>query len=124
MSSDVSRAGIQALKGKQPPIPRAVDLYGCGIDGRPMLWQHAEQVLPVTTFERNGRWIKNGHYVNQHNGDAVVVHCANMLNENVSVEFMHTELTPRILPRAVIGSMLLGKIMILEEQQAAVFERR
>jgi hypothetical protein len=82
------------------------------------------QVVPVTAFERNGRWIKSGHYVIDHYGDAVVVHCGNMRDESVSVQFMHQELTPYILPREMIESMLLGKVVVSEEQQAAVFEGR
>jgi hypothetical protein len=84
----------------------------------------AAQVVPVTTFERNGRWIKSGHYVIDHNGDATVVHCGNMCDGSVSVQFMYKELTSNILPRGVIESMLLGAVVISEEQQAAAIEGR
>jgi hypothetical protein len=37
---------------------------------------------------------------------------------------MHEELTPYILPRGMIESMLLGRVVVSAEQQAAVFEGR
>jgi hypothetical protein len=82
------------------------------------------QVVPVTAFEQNGRWIKSGHYVIDHYGDAVVVHCGNMLDESVSVQFTHEEPTLYVYPREIIESMLLGRVVVCEEQQAAVFEGR
>jgi hypothetical protein len=59
--------------------------------GRLMLWKRAVQVEPVSAFDRNGRWVKSGHYVIDHNGDAIVVHCGNVRDESVSVQFMHEE---------------------------------
>jgi hypothetical protein len=102
--------------------PRTIDLYGRALDGQPMLWKRAMEVVPVTAFERSGRWIRSGHYVISHNGDAVVVHCSNTDGERVSVQFVHEELTPYVLSRELLESMLLGKVVVSEEQQAAVFE--
>jgi hypothetical protein len=124
MRSDSSSQSFQAVNRDQPAMPRTIDLYGRPADGRPTLWKSAVQVEPVTAFERNGRWIRSGHYVIDHNGDAVVVHCGNVRDESVSVQFMHDELTPYILPRHVIESMLLGRVVVSAEQQAAVFEGR
>jgi hypothetical protein len=106
-------------------IPRRIDLYGRAAEnGQPLLWKRGVQVVPVTAFERIGRWIKSGHYVINHNGDAIVVHCGNTGDESVSVQFMHDELTPYSLPRGMIESALLGKVVVSEELQAAVFEGR
>jgi hypothetical protein len=104
--------------------PRTIDLFGRAPDGRVMLWKRAVSVVAANTFECDFRWIRSGHYVIDHNGDAIVVHCGNMEDGSVSVQFMHEELTPYSLPRGMIESMLLGKLVISEEQQAAVFEGR
>jgi hypothetical protein len=101
--------------------PRAIDLYGRALEGRPMLWKRAVQVVPVTAFERSGRRIKSGHYVIDHYGDAVVVHCGNMRDKSVSAQFMHAVLTPYVLPRGTIESMLLGKVVVSEEQRGRCF---
>jgi hypothetical protein len=89
-----------------------------------MLWKRAMEVVPTTCFECHGRWIKSGHYVINHNGDAIVVHCGNMRDEKVSVQFMHDEMSPYALPRRMVETMLLGRVVVSEEQQAAVFEGR
>jgi hypothetical protein len=124
MSSDSSSKNYRAVNRERPAMARTIDLYGRAPDGRPMLWKNAVQVEPVTVFERNGRWIKSGHYVIDHNGDAIVVHCGNVRDESVSVQFMHDELTPYNLPRGMIELMLLGRVAVSAEQQAAVFEGR
>jgi hypothetical protein len=124
MSSDASSLSFQTGNCDRPAMPRTLDLYGRAANGRPNLWKRAVQVEPVTAFERNGRWIRSGHYVIDYNGDAIVAHCGNVRDERVSVQFMHEELTPYILPRHVVESMLLGKVVVSAEQQAAVFEGR
>jgi hypothetical protein len=107
---------------KTPPI-RTMNLYGrAPKDGRLVLWKRAAQVVPVNAFERDGRWIKSGHYVIDYNGDAVAVHCGNTTNGGVSVQLMHDELVPYTVDRGTIESMLLGKMVVSEEQQALVSE--
>jgi hypothetical protein len=102
---------------------RTIDLYGRASDGQPMLWKRAMEVVPVTAFERTGRWIRSGHYVISYNGDEVAVHCGNADDDAlVTVQFVHGELTPYVLSREVVESMLLGKVVVSDEQQAAVFE--
>lgn len=124
MSNDASSISFRTANCGRPAMPRTIDLYGRAVDGRPMLWQRAVQVEPVTAFERNGRWIRSGLYVIDHNGNSIVVHCGNVGDERVSVQFMHDELTPYILPRGMIELMLLGRVVVSAEQQAAVFEGR
>jgi hypothetical protein len=124
MSSDASSFSSQTINRDRPEMPRTIDLYGRAADGSPMLWKRAVQVEPVTAFERNSRWIKSGHYVIDHNGDTIVVHCGNVRDESVSVQFMHKELTPCVLPRDMIESMLFGRVVASAEQQAAVLEGR
>jgi hypothetical protein len=51
-----------------------------------------------SAFERNGRWIESDHYVVDYDGDAIVVHCGNTCDENLSVQFMFEEQTPYYLP--------------------------
>jgi hypothetical protein len=109
---------------EMPGLPRTIDLFGRAADGRPMLWKRAVRVDPVSAFERRGRWIVSGHYVIDHKGDAIVVHCGNADDGNVSVQFMHNEPAPYMLPRRMIESMLLGKVALSEELQATVFEGR
>jgi hypothetical protein len=117
--------GLRAPRTGTQAVPGTIDLYGRSPEnGVPMLWKRAMQVVPVTEFERNGRWIKSGHYVISCDGDAIVAHCGNMGDDNVSVQFMHEGLTPYCLPRGVIEAMLLGKVMVSAEQQASVFEGR
>jgi hypothetical protein len=124
MKPDAPGAKSPPPNGETATVPRTIDLYGRALDGRPRLWKRAMQVVPATVFEHIGRWIKSGHYVIDHGGDAVVVYCGNMRDESVSVQFMHAELTPYVVPRAVIESMLLGRVLVSEAQQAAVFEGR
>ena len=95
---------------ERPLLPRKIDLYGRAPDGHAMLWKRGVPVSPVAAFEHLGRWIKGGHYVIDHNGDAIVVHCANMDDGGVSVQFMHNESSPYALPCRMIESMLLGKV--------------
>jgi hypothetical protein len=124
MKHDVLGCESKPPNSETATMPRTIDLFGRASDGRPLLWKCAVQVVPVTAFERNGRWIRSGHYVIDHNGDTIVVHCGNVRDESVSVQFMHQELTPCILPRGMIESMLLGRVVVSAEQQAAVSEGR
>jgi hypothetical protein len=124
MNRDFRIANLPPLTGETPTAPRTIDLYGHAMDGRPLLWKRAVQVAPTASFERDGRWIRSGHYVINHNGDAIVAHCGNVGDESVSVQFVHEERTPCVLPHGMIESMLLGKVLMSEEQQAAVFEGR
>jgi hypothetical protein len=122
MNGNVRGTNPRVLIGEGPAIPRTIDLYGRAMDGHPVLWKRDVQVVPLTEFELEGRWIKSGHYVINHNGTAVVVHCGNRQNTSVSVQFMSAGLAPCSLPRSLVESMLLGKMVVSEEQQAAVFE--
>jgi hypothetical protein len=125
MRRDARGASSRPLNGAAPAVPRTIDLYGRAPEnGQPLLWKRGMQVVPVTAFERIGRWIQSGHYVINHNGDAIVVHCGNTGDESVSVQFMHEEMTLYSLPRRMIESMPLGKVVVSIEQQAAVFEGR
>jgi hypothetical protein len=59
-------------------------------DGRMYLWSTGE-VRPVSAFEINGPFIKDGHYVIQWKDHAITVHCGNTLVDGklrVSVQFM------------------------------------
>jgi hypothetical protein len=124
MKSDARGTNSRSADGETPTLPRTIDLYGRTPGGRPMLWKRAVQVVPATAFDAIGRWIRSGHYIIDHNGDAIVVHCGNMEDGSVSVQFMLDELTQCCLPRETVESMLLGKVVVSEEQQAAVFEGR
>jgi hypothetical protein len=123
MNREAFDTSLRPPNGEAPIMPRTIDLYGRALDGRPLLWKRAVPVVPTKTFERNGRWIQCGHYIINYNGDAIVVHCANMRDESVSVQFIYQDLTPYSLPRRMVETMLLGKVVMSEEQQAAVFER-
>jgi hypothetical protein len=110
MKPNALRREFQRANNEAAPISRAIDLYGRALDGRPLLWKRAVQVVPLTAFESCGRWIRRGHYVINHNGVAIVVHCGNGQDESVSVQFMHEALTPDPVPRSVIELMLLGRV--------------
>ncbi len=74
---------------KLPAFPtRTMDLLGIGKDGQLYVWDEAQQVQPVSTFERRGSMIVSGHYVVEHGGKAVTVHCGNLVDGRVSVQFM------------------------------------
>jgi hypothetical protein len=105
-------------------VPQTIDLYGRAQDGSLLLWKPDAQVVAATALERNGCWIRSGHYVINHNGAAIVVHCGNRGDGSVSVQFMDADLTQQVLPRYMIESILLGKIVVSEEQRAAVSETR
>jgi hypothetical protein len=103
--------------------PHTIDLYSrARADGPLVLWKRAIQVVSLNTFECIGRWIKSGHYVINHKGDVVVVHCGNTTDGHVSIQFMDSEAMPCSVARSTIEPMLLGKVVVSEEQQSAVFE--
>jgi hypothetical protein len=109
--------------GELSAVPRTIDLYGLAPDGGPpLLWKHAMPVMPIDVFERNGRWIRTGYYVIDYMGDAIAVHCGNQYDEDVNVQFVVGEPTAFSVPRAMIETMLLGRVMISAEQQAAILD--
>lgn len=99
------------------PAIRTMDLYGRTDDGRLKLWDRARLVLPVTAFELDGRWIKDGHFVIDDKGDAVTVHCGNMANGNVSLLFMCSNAGFRSVPRSEIEPLLLGMVVVTAEDR-------
>ncbi len=94
-----------------PAAPRTMDLLGIGKDGQLYLWEAAEQVQPVSTFEGRGSGIVSGHYVVEHEGHAVAVHCGNLADGRVSVMFMCGGLPDRYLPRKAVEAILLGRVV-------------
>jgi hypothetical protein len=82
------------------------------------------QVVAAMAFDYSGGWITGGHYVINHNGDAIVVHCGNLGDHSVRVQFLDEKLSPCVLPRDVIESMLWGMMVASEEQRTTVFGRR
>ena len=104
---------------------RKINLYSCAPDNRRLvLWQYAATVAPISAFERAGCWIQSGHYVIYYNENPIVVHCGNLSDNRVSVQFMVGERTVCPFARSTIESMLLAKVVVSKEQQAAVFERK
>jgi hypothetical protein len=57
---------------------RTTELIGMDTDGRMYLWSTGE-VRPVSAFEVDGYFIKDGHYVIQWRDHAITVHCGNTL---------------------------------------------
>ena len=105
------------------PEPRTIDLYSLPREhGRPTVWKRAMRVMPVNSFGTGAGWIRSGHYIIDYNGDAIAVHCANTDDGTISVQFMQTARTPCCLPRAIIESMLLGRVLACEELQSEVLE--
>jgi hypothetical protein len=95
------------------PAVRMMDLYGRPESGGPRaIWQRDAQVVPVSAFETDGRYIVSGHYVIDHNGAAVVVHCGNYVDGTVSLLFMRGDSGSRSVPRAEIEPLLLGKVVV------------
>jgi hypothetical protein len=115
---------MKAISHAAPQVARTIDLYGRAENSRLILWRRAVQVMPVSAFERAGRWIRSGHYVIDYKGDAIVVHCANRADGRVSIQFMHDEWLIYAVDRSTIEPRLLGKMVVSEEQQAAVCEGR
>jgi hypothetical protein len=113
---------MRSVVAATTPTLRTVDLYGRVENGRMTLWRRAVQVMPTSAFERNGRWINSGHYIIDHCGDAIVVHCGNIANGLISVQFVLDELLVYEVPRTTIEPMLLGMVVACKEQQAAVLE--
>ena len=108
---------------KLPAFPtRTMDLLGIGKDGQLYVWDEAQQVQPVSTFERRGSMIVSGHYVVEHGGKAVTVHCGNLVDGRVSVQFMCGGLPDRYLDRKAAESTLLGRVIPDPVQAAAITE--
>jgi hypothetical protein len=108
-----------------PPLAiRTIDLFGCAADGRPVLWKQAMRVAPVSAFGFIGCWIACGHYIIDYKGNAIVVHCANLSDKRISVQFLLGEPVAYAAARHTVEPMLLGKVIVSAEQQAAVFEQR
>ncbi len=98
---------------RKPPAPvvRTMDLLGVGKDGGLYLWQAESQVLPVSSFESRGKGIVTGKYVLEVRGSAVTVHCSNMANGTVGLQFMGGGLETIQLIRKAVEPMLLGKVI-------------
>lgn len=98
---------------RKPPAPaiRTMDLLGIGKDGHLYLWDAAQQVRPVSTFERRGSGIVCGHYVIEHLGAAITVHCGNLADGRVSIQYMCGGLESLYLARKYVEPMLLGKVI-------------
>jgi hypothetical protein len=115
---------MNSLWTSSSSVAVTMDLYGRTGDARLMLWKRAAQVVPTNAFERNGRWITSGHYVIGHYDNVIVAHCGNVAEGVVSVQFMHDELQIYEVRRCTIEPMVLGKMVVSEEQQASVVEGR
>ena len=98
---------------RKPPAPalRTMDLLGVGKDGNLYLWQAASQVLPISSFESRGAGIACGKYVMEVRGSAVTVHCSNMADGTVGLQFMGGGLETLQLTRKAVEPMLLGKVI-------------
>jgi len=105
-----------------PALPRTMDLLGIGKGAELYLWDAAAQVQPVSTFERRGSMIVSGHYVVEHGGKAVTVHCGNLVDGRVSVQFMCGGLPDRYLDRKAAEAILLGRVIPDPVQAAAITE--
>ena len=124
MTRSANGARHWAAASDLQPEPRTIDLYRRSREnGRPVVWKRAMRVVPMDSFGTGGNWIKSGHYVIAYNGDAIAVHCANMDDGSISVQFMG-ESTPCCLRRGLVESMLLGRVLACEELQSAVLEGR
>lgn len=110
----------KAPKLKPTPAPRTTELIGLTEDGRMVLWNENGQVQPVSKFEtiENGRWIASGHYVIDYKGHAITVHCGNMADGSVSLQFMCNRAAIRSFSRAEVERMLIGKVIQSEESKA------
>ena len=103
---------LPRCRRKLPPSPvRVMDLLGLSKDRQLYLWQAATQVRPVSTFERRGAGIVSGHYVVEHDGVAITVHCSNLADGRVGVQSMCGGLRDWYLARKDAEAMLLGKVI-------------
>ena len=120
----------EAIKARPPaidraPVPRTIDLYSRAPNNSLMaVWSRAAEVIPVSAFERVGCFIVSGYYVIDYFGDAIVVHCANISSDRISVQFMLGEKIAYSSALRTIEPMLLGKVIMSEGQRVAVFELR
>ena len=112
---------LPRCRRKLPPSPaRTMDLLGIGKDRQLYLWSAAGQVRPVSTFESHGTGIVSGHYVIEHDGAAITVHCHNLADGRVGVQFMCGGLPDWYLPRKYVEPMLLGKVIPDPAKQAEI----
>lgn len=91
--------------------PRKMDLLGIGKDGSLYLWEFAAMVQPVSAFERRGSGIISGHYVILRQGKAITVHCGNMSDGRVSVQYMCGGVPTCYLDRKTVEGILLGRVI-------------
>lgn len=98
---------------RKPPAsaPRTMDLLGVGKDRGLYLWQAALQVLPVSRFERSGAGIVCGHYVLEWDNKAVTVHCSNLADGRIGIQFMCGGLPDYHWPRKTVETLLIGKVI-------------
>jgi hypothetical protein len=103
--------------------PRTTELIGLTDDGRMVLWSTG-QVQPIDRFEtgENGRWIESGHYVINWKGHAITVHCGNMMDGNVDVQFMCNAGSSQSFPRTEVETLLIGKVIRDEEARRQIME--
>ncbi|NPD66623.1 hypothetical protein HN018_26760 (plasmid) [Lichenicola cladoniae] len=103
---------------------RTTELIGLTTDGRKLLWSTGE-VQPIDAFETTdgGRWIKSGHYVIDWEGHAITVHCGNMCDGQVSLQFMCGKMSSDAVPRAFVEPMLPGVVVRDPEAEADILVR-
>lgn len=111
-------------RASAPIEPRKTELIGLTEDGRKVLWSTG-MVRPVSTFETSagGKWIKSGHYVIDWKGHAITVHCGNVADGTVSVQFMCMGLSSISMSRREIEGLLLGLVVPDVIAQAKITEQ-
>jgi|GEM_PF-7101216 len=118
----IPNRGPKSPKLPAEPTIRTMDLYGCAHDGRRVLWQRAAKVMPVSEFENSGIYIHSGHFVIDHQGRAIVVHCGNFSDGAISLRFVHGDLTSHRFQRSEVEPLLLGKEVKDPGQEACTLQ--
>ena len=98
---------------RKPPAPalRTMDLLGLGKDGRLYLWEPDSKVLPCSRFERRGDGIVCGHYLVEWDGRAITVHCSNLTDSRIGVQFMCDGVRTLNMARKHVEEILLGRVI-------------
>lgn len=109
---------------RKPPATgtRTMELLGVGLDGGLYVWEETAQVQPLSRFPRNGDMIKSGHYVIEHKGAAITVHCANGADGLVILQYMCGGLPGGRFRAEEIEPLLVGKVIPDPVKEAEILQ--
>lgn len=102
---------------------RETELIGLSDDGRMILWKTGA-VQPISTFPTKGPWIVSDHYVIDWKGHAITVHCSNLSDGMIGVQFMCRRGYAVPMLRSEVEPILLSRVVPSDPARELAEERK